>query len=235
MKKLLPFVLKRISIPLIFPLLLFIVAVFYGYSYYNLSQELSELRANPRLLADKEAQQLVIEVGKFMALPTGESPTVATVTDVEKLKKQPLFAKAANGDKLLIYSEAKKAILYRPNEEKVIDVVAVNIGGVATSITPVVAAATEVIRHSIALYNGTKVDGVTSQAESTLKVKFPNIDIVSKENAKSNTYTRTLVIDIKGNQQKVAEQMATTLSGQVGKLPPGELRPQADFLIIVGK
>lgn len=74
-----------------------------------------------------EVDMLITEVGKLLALPTDEKPTVATITDVEKLKEQVFFKSAANGDKVLIYTKAKKAILYRPTEKKIVEVGAVNI------------------------------------------------------------------------------------------------------------
>ncbi len=77
--------------------------------------------------AQAEVDMLVSEVGKLLALPTDEKPTVATITDVEKLKEQVFFKNAANGDKVLIYTKAKKAILYRPTEKKIVEVGAVNI------------------------------------------------------------------------------------------------------------
>ena len=74
-----------------------------------------------------EVDSLVSEVGKLIELPTDERPTVATVSDAEKVKTQAFFAKAANGDKVLIYTNAKKAVLYRPSEKRIIEVGAVNI------------------------------------------------------------------------------------------------------------
>lgn len=50
-----------------------------------------------------------------------ETPTIATVSDITKLQGQPFFAKAQNGDKVYVYSNAKKAILYRPSENKIIE------------------------------------------------------------------------------------------------------------------
>lgn len=77
--------------------------------------------------AQAEVDMLVAEVGKLLALPSDEKPTVATITDVEKLKEQTFFKNAMNNDKVLIYTKAKKAILYRPSEKKIVEVGAVNI------------------------------------------------------------------------------------------------------------
>ncbi len=74
-----------------------------------------------------EVDRLVSEVGKLISLPTDEKPTVATITDISKVKDQPFFKNAKNGDRVLIYTNAKKAILYRPAENRVIEVGAVNI------------------------------------------------------------------------------------------------------------
>lgn len=77
--------------------------------------------------AQAEVDALISEVGTLLALPSDEKPTVATITDAEKLKEQAFFKNAMNGDKVLIYTNAKKAILYRPSEKKVLEVGAVNI------------------------------------------------------------------------------------------------------------
>ena len=77
--------------------------------------------------AQAEVDKLTTDVGKLIALPSDEKPTVATVSDAEKVKEQPFFKNAKNGDKVLIYTNAKKAILFRPSENRVIEVGAVNI------------------------------------------------------------------------------------------------------------
>lgn len=77
--------------------------------------------------AQAEVDDLVAQVGKLISLPTDEKPTVATVTDASKVKDQPFFANAKNNDKVLIYQKAQKAILYRPSENRIIEVGAVNI------------------------------------------------------------------------------------------------------------
>lgn len=69
-----------------------------------------------------ETEQLVSQLGKYLELPTDETPTLATVTDVESLKNQQFFKNAQNGDKVLLYSKAGRAILYRPTTKKVVDI-----------------------------------------------------------------------------------------------------------------
>lgn len=70
-----------------------------------------------------DVEALVREVGQYIQLPVGEKPTVITVSDVEKARQQSsFFAKAENGDKVLLYNQSKQAILYRPSTKKLIQV-----------------------------------------------------------------------------------------------------------------
>lgn len=106
----------------------------YSYIQYDDAQsqlkkvkvELEELRNSPQATAS-EIRVLVDQVGRIVALPPNETPTVATITDIEKLKEQPFFANAKNGDKILIYRIARKAYLYRPEDNKIIEVAPINI------------------------------------------------------------------------------------------------------------
>lgn len=106
------------------PLVALAALVVAGY-FYN---ELRVLKQDPQAVARQEAASLVAKVGKLVVLPEEEVPTVATVSDPEALKDQPFFSKAQAGDKVLIYAEAKRAILYSVTLNKVIDVAPLNIG-----------------------------------------------------------------------------------------------------------
>jgi hypothetical protein len=75
-----------------------------------------------QVLGATEINDIVKKVGALVELPTGETPTVATVSDVTKLRGQEFFAKAQNGDKVLIYAKAQKAYLFRPGTNKIIEV-----------------------------------------------------------------------------------------------------------------
>jgi len=70
----------------------------------------------------KESSALVAKVAKLIYLPEGEVPTIATVTDLNALKGQVFFVDAQKGDKVLIYTKAKKAVLYNPKSNKIVTV-----------------------------------------------------------------------------------------------------------------
>lgn len=102
-------------------------AAYYVDRYQDSQAEVKRL-SNPTEAAKDEQQKLISRVSQLVQLPQGETPTVATVTDASKLKDQVFFAKAQNGDKVLIYTEAKQAIMYRPSTNKIINIAPVNLG-----------------------------------------------------------------------------------------------------------
>ena len=83
----------------------------------------------PGQTPETEARELAEKVGKIMLLPENELPTVATVSDPAALEGQAFFAQAQVGDKVLIYTGRRIAILYRPSIGKIINIAPVNIGG----------------------------------------------------------------------------------------------------------
>ena len=246
-------VVERISVPtsqkslwpvvLVLGMLLCIALAIAGYFYY-------QYRHSAQVADAKEIADLSQEIGQFMILPDGETPTLATVTDREKLAEQPFFQKAENGDKVLIYSQNGRAILYRPSQKKIVDVTSVNVNTQAPVVpeTPVTASpapapAPETVAPEavpsitrVALYNGSKTVGITNTKERQLTVAFPSIAVVTKDTAKKNVYTQTSVVDVTGKSQALAEQMATNLGGIVAGLPNGETAPtDADILVIVAQ
>ncbi len=73
--------------------------------------------------AQKEIEKTIAEVDALMILPEGEIPQVATIDDAVSLSKtQPFFTGSQNGDKILVYTGAKKVIVYRQSERKIVNV-----------------------------------------------------------------------------------------------------------------
>lgn len=95
--------------------------VFYKYKTYFSSKADTATRLDR---IKKDTVRLVKIVSRHVLLPVGEEPKVATIVDVEKLRKdQPVFYEnAKNGDKVLIYFISKKAFIYDPENDIVINI-----------------------------------------------------------------------------------------------------------------
>lgn len=76
---------------------------------------------------------VVTAVGKLIDLPQGETPTVATVTDLSKLRNEPFFAHATAGDIVLMYTAAREAYLYDPVRNKLVEVGPITTDGASTT------------------------------------------------------------------------------------------------------
>lgn len=94
---------------------------FFGNEYFTLS-------ANPDAENQKKIEAVVVKVEKLIDLPQGEVPTLATVSDTSNLKGQAFFEHAEVGDQVLLYTNAKKAYLYSPSKNIIIEVASLNIG-----------------------------------------------------------------------------------------------------------
>ena len=107
-----------------------IVVVAFGaitYKYIDTKNQLNTAK-NPETAGKTEAEKITNQIKSAIELPTGETPTLATVNDVSKLKAQAFFKNAQNGDKVLVYTKAGVAVLYRPTTKKVIIYSFVNAG-----------------------------------------------------------------------------------------------------------
>ena len=82
-------------------------------------------------MAAKDVKAITEKISKFMLLPN-EIPSLFEVDDANTLKaSQPFFANAENGDKLLVYPIAAKAIIWSPSKNMI-----VNMGPVTPSDLP---------------------------------------------------------------------------------------------------
>jgi len=98
-----------------------IVVGYYGFYYFY--RQYKNVAASPSVVAEQEGKALVDKVGQLVVLPVGETPTIATVADKEKLKDSPLLARAEAGDKVLVYTKSLLMVLYRPSVNKVVEIV----------------------------------------------------------------------------------------------------------------
>jgi hypothetical protein len=170
--------LRSLADKLLFTLILILFLAAAGTAGYFYKQY-QTIKNNPNQVAQDEVKSLIDEVGKLLVLPDNEQPTIATVTDLAKLKDQPFFAQAKVGDKVLIYTKAQKAILYDPVEKKIVEVAPVNLGDTTavaalnsqtagTGSASVTAA--EKIQISIKVLNASKTLGLARQVADKLKL-----------------------------------------------------------------
>lgn len=108
-------------------IVLIVIALVPSVYFYSRSRQAEQRLNDPNTANQKVIDEVVRKVGRHILLPSGEQPTLATVSDVTKVKGQPFFANASNGDKVLVYTQARKAILYRPSKDIVIEVAPLNI------------------------------------------------------------------------------------------------------------
>lgn len=168
-----------------------------------------------------QMQALVNKVGRLMQLPTNEQPTVATVTDQAQLSQQPFFDNAKNGDKVLLYTKNKLAILYSPSENKIINVGPIN-GSLSYD------------KFSVSISNGTKNSQYTNDVVTQLNASFPEAKVAEKSSA-SQTYPDTIVIPVNSSDDNIAAMIANVIGGKIGIVPIGETTPNTDILIIIGQ
>lgn len=210
------FIAKNVLVLSIAGLLIFsaLSTAVYFYLQYQKTQE--QLK-NPQAKSQQEVKMMVDDVGKLMILPTNETPQIATVSDINKLKGQSFFAQAKNGDVVLIYTKNQKAILYDPMAKKIKEVGPINLSQNAPSAAPTPST------FRVALYNGSTTVGLTTKVEQQLKTALPQATVVEKANAKKTTYTKTVVVDLTGKNPTGAKQLAQAIGGEVGQLPTGEV------------
>ncbi len=93
------------------------------------TDKLKKLEATIETLKNKpSASNEAIDIAKKLVLqsdaPTDELPTMAKVTSPAEMDKQNIFkAKTQLDDRVAFYTKAKRAYLYRPSADKVIEAV----------------------------------------------------------------------------------------------------------------
>lgn len=111
-----------VTLILVLAVIVLLVGTFFPANKEYVNQPITK---NP----ETEIKVLVDKVSQLIYLPENEVPTIATVTDLEALKGQSFFVEAKVGDKVLIYTKAKKAVLYNPKSNKIVTIAPLSVGG----------------------------------------------------------------------------------------------------------
>jgi hypothetical protein len=198
----------------------------------RLQKQIAQLKNDPQSINRDEIQLLTDKMSKLIALPEGETPILFPF-DKEKYKDQPIFSKTDNGDKILIYTNAKKAYIYRPSKNVIVDVIPVNVGDTTT---PSIAGTSVDKPIKLAIYNGTKIANLAATLEQRIiDQKVVGVSVVSKVTAVKSDYKKTIVIDLTGKLSKQTASLATLLEADVAT-DAAEIKPAgADLMVIVGE
>ncbi len=98
---------------------------YYFYSKYSeTKQEVEKLSTvqGQQELNKSQTEQLLSEMRSIIVLPAGEDPVVATITDINQLKKNEFYKDAQDGDRVIVFATAKKAYIYRPSTRTIVNV-----------------------------------------------------------------------------------------------------------------
>jgi len=173
----------------------------------------------------KERAQITVDaVKKLMILPDDE-PTIATIIDIDSLKKQnqEFYKNAKNEDKILLY--VNKAIIYRESSNiivNVLPVVSVPQNADGTSTKPLL----------IEIKNGTDssdaYDSVQASVQSISSAKV----VDAGEYDDSDT---TIVYDLSnGASSSEIQKLASDLGYQYSDSVPDNIESNASVVIVLG-
>lgn len=94
----------------------------YSYQKLNSSNTLgAQVIADSERLSEKEIIALKEKVSQIAVLPADEIPVVLPITDLTKLHSNEFFKDAKLKDKILIFKQAGKIILYDPINNKIVN------------------------------------------------------------------------------------------------------------------
>lgn len=96
-----------------------------GYGAWKIGAARGDVRAPMAVqeFNEEEAQDIIDQVSRLMVLPTDEKPRVIKINNAPQVaQEQPFFIGAQNGDIFIAYYQAKKAIIYRPDQKVIVNV-----------------------------------------------------------------------------------------------------------------
>lgn len=97
--------------------------------------ELDQIRQATKKDSQDAAQEVLDKLRKHIVVPDEPEPTVAAIVDVESLKQANRFYEPAQNGDYLILTE-RRAILYDPELDVILDVVPVQVGSEAATPSP---------------------------------------------------------------------------------------------------
>jgi hypothetical protein len=172
------------------------------------------------LTGDQKLAKYEKEISKTYTLPTDEKAQLYDVNNADQLKKdetnKDFFKDIQNGDVLLIYTNNKLGIIYRPTTKKIIKT-----GPLAfkQQLTAAIIGAKTDREAVIAVLKRAFANDITSATELDAKTPL--------------TAGATIIVDLTGNNKDLVAKLASELKGKVDNVPEGQDRPSDTFGIAI--
>lgn len=158
---------------------------------------------------------MIIQISRELSISGDGNPAILTVVDKDQAT-QPFLEQAKNGDKVVLYYKAKKAVLYRPSERRI-----VHQGAYVPPDAKIF------IRKSTD--NNVLVDTVKEQLKNVQSIK-----VVSEDVAANKNYQGVTLVNVTDRYDEKIAELEKIFNTKARRMPQGESIPDADILIIVG-
>lgn len=164
----------------------------------------------------KEIEAIIQQVSRLILLPSEQEPVIATIQNAEVLASQQAFYQdAANGDKLLVYPQ--KALIYRPDENKLI-----NVGPVYFNTQPL----------SVDIRNASQTADLAEAAQEKLS-NSKSYTVLDTSIPVQGSYLDNTIVNLTGKDVSVLAQEFE--ADVVTELPSGETESEADVVLFLSQ
>lgn len=193
-----------------------------GFGAYAL-KKYQDVKKNPGSVVANNNKVLLDKLGKILQLPTGEDPQIASVSDKSKLGSDPFFRDVENNDYLIVYTKARRIIVYRESANKVINQgpFTINTQG----------------KVKVTIVNASATTAAVGRAQKAITDKL-GTDLGTVDTAgtaKNRDYKKNQVIDLTGGQRAAeAKKIADAIGGEIkATIPAGETTPQDTEVMVI--
>ena len=173
---------------------------------------------------EDQAKRITERVSKLIDIPD-ETPSVAKVDDKTKLSDEVFFANAKNGDFVLIFKRAQKAVLYRESTNRI-----VNVGPVTIESKTATTAKPKAQEQSKPRIDVVAFENDSNQTKAKLETEIGETADISQVDS-AEEFNDTIVLINNADLAELANQIAELTNGEVGAIPQGGQPSDADIVV----